>query len=1134
MSPALAHSTFIRPEIDLGYTQHKNGVKTLPELIEYDALHNPDHTFGVQNCSGEDVSPHIITFSQLQSAVEFASWWLIASGCTTGRTRRDERVAPVGILLGSDIGIFIYMAALLRIGTPVLLLSSRLTPVAIAHLLKETSPSVVLISSHVARSSKEALGILRSEAGTILPTLLDALGYEQLLKPKHKWQDIQVPPVYTQHRREDLDAIIMHSSGTTGLPKPIFHGQAYPLIYAACHRLPEQQEPFRFNVSTLPLYHGFGLLAPALSLSVGMPFILPPASTIPTAKYTLMALQSNGARYLFSVPSILEELLRLPNDEGLEALASLEIVASGGAPMKECVGNELSAAGVNLLNHWGCTELGAIAPIEKVPPGYDWHYLMPRSDIDLQIIPLDNGSKSYRLVGCPPGWRACFEVQDLLMRNPKDHNQYRIMGRTDDLLVLSTGEKVRPTSLELAVAEHPDVKDVLAFGAGQFCLGLLVELGHGFKGDLNVPETLETLLASINPYLEHGNSFTDQHGKVSSEMIIFTREDTKPFARTDKGSLARKTILTAFDPEIKACYERVDLRKASPLPSAYDDDGYALLNCIRSLVQAITHTNDIPDTLDFFESGMDSLQASRLRRSIQNSLRVTPNLPNPIPELEPNFCFEHSSVEKLHRAVAHIISGSQIDSTPRESRRERRIQAMEDMVEKYRDALSSFSSIAAHSRISRKRRGYSGQSGQKNVVLLTGSTGSLGCFLLSKLANDPKVSKVICLNRRHIGIATHQQRQAKLMEKRGALMSTHAWDKVVLHGGDLSRADFGLCQEQFAEVRRHSDRLVVHLTDRSVQLLEVTHIVHNAWPINFNRSLSSFEPHVRGLCNLIGLALLSAGNRSAGSAPTRLLFASSIAVVGLFPRLHSHGPFEVPETPLGAENVAEFGYPEAKWVCEQLLLAADELFGGACSLDEPLLQGSNVRIGQMTGAEGSGAWNESEHFPIMVRTSQQLGALPALEGVSQILLSGSLIQRLVCAFQSLSWLPVNRAGDVLTELLFSKAFRPFYHVENPSRQSWSGIISNLASILGGAHGPMISIPLQKWLARVRGLGEDPVRNPAYKIIAFLERDFVPMSNGTVILRTSRTRLDSPTMIKSTAVDKKHLEEYVSYWRSVET
>ncbi|KAG6856431.1 putative NRPS-like protein biosynthetic cluster [Tephrocybe sp. NHM501043] len=1125
MSPALAGSTFIRPHINLGYRQdHPEGVASVPELVEFAASYNPDHIFGVQNRTGEN-SPCDISFSQLRGAVEYASWWLISSGCTTGRTRRDQEIPPVGILLGSDIGIFIYMTALLRIGTPVrsrwrllhklfsvLLLSARLTPIAIAHLLKETSPSCVLIGSHVARSSKEALSILHSQGSSSVPAFVHALGYEDLLTPDHERQNIIIPPTYTDWRRDDLDALVMHSSGTTGLPKPIYHSQTYPLLFAACHRLPEQQNPFGYVVSTLPLYHvsaqfvvnasysspwqGFGLLAPSLSLSIGMPFILPPASAIPTGKTTLQLLESTGARYMFTVPSILEEMSRISGGLGLEALKDLEIVATGGAPMKESVGAELAAAGVKLLNHWGCTELGAIAPIERVVRGYDWHYVKPRTDTGITMIPLNDGTKSFRLVGYPPGWPHPFEVQDLLVTNPNDSEQYKIMGRADDLLVLSTGEKVRPTNLEHAVAEHPAVKDVLAFGAGQVCLGLLIELSaDSFDcADVHESEIRTAILASLHPYLERGNSFTDKHGKISTEMVILTRENTKPFTRTDKGSLARKSILTAFDQEIRGCYESADVQDVTPFPSLYPSDSPALLDSIRTLVHSIAGNSDIPDSVDFFEAGMDSLHASRLRRAIMNALHVTPDLPGTIQDLDPDFCFENSSIEKLLAAITHLMTGTQVaPSMPGDVKEARRIRAMEDMYDKYREELHNFQSLAAHVRISRLKR--RAAAGYKKVVVLTGSTGSLGCFLLARLANDPEVSKVICLNRRHSGATTPRQRQMDLMAKRGAYMSSYAWDKVVLHGAELSRSDFGLGENEFSE------------------LLGTTHIIHNAWPVNFNRSLSSFEPHVRGLSNLVRLAVLSAGRRNTGSAPTRILFASSIAVAGRFPSLHPHGPFEVPETVLEAVNSAGFGYPDAKWVCERLLLCASELFGDASSIEEPLIQGSSVRIGQMTGPEGSGAWNESEHFPIIVRTSQQLGALPALEG-------------------SLSWIPVNRAGSILTELLFSRGFKPFYHMENPSRQSWNGIISNLSIILGGPHGPLPLIPLSEWLGCVRDLGDDPARNAAYKILPFLERDFQTMSNGTVILRTATARLDSLTMVKSTALDRQHLDEYVSYWRSI--
>jgi acyl-coenzyme A synthetase/AMP-(fatty) acid ligase len=132
-------------------------------------------------------------------------------------------------------------------------MSARLTPVAIAQLLKQTATTCVLINSQVSRGSQEALEILQADGDRhAIPSFVTALNCEDLLSPLPQ---PNVPPRFTAWIREDLDAVIMHSSGTTGLPKPVYHSQTYPLIYAAAHRLPEQREPFGFNVSTLPLYH---------------------------------------------------------------------------------------------------------------------------------------------------------------------------------------------------------------------------------------------------------------------------------------------------------------------------------------------------------------------------------------------------------------------------------------------------------------------------------------------------------------------------------------------------------------------------------------------------------------------------------------------------------------------------------------------------------------------------------------------------------------------------------------------------------------------------------------------------------------------------------------------------------------
>lgn len=138
----------------------------------------------------------------------------------------------------------------------VLCLSARLTPVAIAHLLKATSASTVLVNTQVARLSKETSELIAESAADQKPSFIEALGYEDFLNIEHPAHvGLQVPPAYVHKERHECGAIIMHSSGTTGLPKPIYHAPSYLIVYASGHRMPEQNEQFAYNVSTLPLYH---------------------------------------------------------------------------------------------------------------------------------------------------------------------------------------------------------------------------------------------------------------------------------------------------------------------------------------------------------------------------------------------------------------------------------------------------------------------------------------------------------------------------------------------------------------------------------------------------------------------------------------------------------------------------------------------------------------------------------------------------------------------------------------------------------------------------------------------------------------------------------------------------------------
>ena len=95
--------------------------------------------------------------------------------------------------------------------------------------------------------------LLLVEDGRAIETV-QAQDVEDLLRihsPSKEVADKGSPLIEDNDRR----AIVLHSSGTTGLPKPIFHTHKYLLGYAACHRFPPDSEVGKVCVSTLPLFH---------------------------------------------------------------------------------------------------------------------------------------------------------------------------------------------------------------------------------------------------------------------------------------------------------------------------------------------------------------------------------------------------------------------------------------------------------------------------------------------------------------------------------------------------------------------------------------------------------------------------------------------------------------------------------------------------------------------------------------------------------------------------------------------------------------------------------------------------------------------------------------------------------------
>ncbi|KAI0469720.1 hypothetical protein GGR56DRAFT_686841 [Xylariaceae sp. FL0804] len=357
-------------------------------------------------------------------------------------------------------------------------------------------------------------------------------------------------------------------------------------------------------------------------------------------------------------------------------------------------------------------------------------------------------------------------------------------------------------------------------------------------------------------------------------------------------------------------------------------------------------------------------------------------------------------------------------------------------------------------------------------VTVTGATGSLGAHLVAHLASLPHVKTVFCLNKRST-IGMPEERQQAAFSSRGIPMAPAAMLKLEVLVINALKPHLGLDAELYQALAR-----------------EVTHIVHNAWPITGKRPVEGLKPQFAAMRNLIDLArdaAVAADPRPRRRGPVAFQFVLSIAVVGRYPLLPGGGRVAPERRALGAQLLPN-GYAQAKWVCERMLDAT-------LYRRRNLFRACAVRPGQIAGSAASGYWNADEHLAFLVKSSQTLRALPRLRGD-------------VC------WTPVDRVAGALADLLLEPEPGPVYYVDNP---------------LGLAHENIISF--EEWVRRVKMFPGSAEDNPAARLIDFLDDNFLRMSCGGLLLDTAEACKHSPTLRSTGPVSDDIIRAYIRSWRA---
>lgn len=275
----------------------------------------------------------------------------------------------------------------------------------------------------------------------------------------------------------------------------------------------------------------------------------------------------------------------------------------------------------------------------------------------------------------------------------------------------------------------------------------------------------------------------------------------------------------------------------------------------------------------------------------------------------------------------------------------------------------------------------------------------------------------------------------------------------------------------------------------------MTHILHNAWPVNFNLSLDSFaDTHIHGVRQLVDFSARS----THGAA---IYFLSTVGTVQDYsPENDEHNPAtsqNAPERIFPSWSTSRpMGYASSKHISERLLDAASQ----TCHQSNTI-----CRLGQIAGPVlrgEKGKWALQECFPSLIVSSAYLGVIPESLG----------------RMEMIDWVPVDLCAEIVVELCLEGGTGDgaagkgamVQHVVNPKTTSWRSLLPTVLEAFQEKKRPT-PISLDRWVDALKDSAGDESdaassSNPAIKLLPFIEWMAEGYEDGVGAATTLDTRI----------------------------
>ncbi|KAK1656837.1 male sterility protein [Colletotrichum godetiae] len=1033
---------------------------SIAALVKHNSTTQPSKPAFIYPVGG---SFEVLNWAQLNelcdAASKFYSKRFQEAIATANETGQQPTVALLGV--GNSISYLITQFALNRVHLRVLLLSNRNSPATRDHLLR-----VCNVVAIVTDEANEAL--LHGVSPCQLPVTKLISLHELRGNSLEAFEELNVG--FETDDEWNLQSMIIHSSGSTGVPKPIIHTNRSLCQIARMYRL--LPEFFVENwYLCFPLFHVAGLSIALSGLPTGLPTSLPPTQWPPAPSSILSAWKSlTSLGYppdcLHCAPSVIEDLYEYITltTKDYSPLTDLKVLQPGGAPLSPSMLSKLQSIGVNVKTTYGTTETGpplrTIPHTRDNPDVYRFRNLYPESEYVRMETVAEGLFECVVYRGFPLAAELWldetapdpYRTGDLFIEDPPGSRYFVLQGRRDDILVHSNGEKTHAAALAMTLEE--DKSSVIAktavFGTGKPCPAVVVEISWSEVEKIPISEA--DLIDEVWKVIRSCNENSPTYSRIPRQaVLILDQGETLPV--TPKGNVRRALAWELYGDKVEGLYNsflgnELDTNADSKSDPSRDPGTLDIETIQRIVADTLgIPMQDLAEDCNWYELGLDSMHAVEIRSRLVKMLGAFPLM----------FIFEYPTARKLFTFLQ--LSRSGLDSkAPTASKKYEWIGS----------TIHRMNSEVANWNTPHDQREYARKDGE--VIYLTGASGALGNALLEVLVQMPTVRKVYCAVR---GVDP-QYRVLNSMKERGYSASIYQSHKIVPVSYDMKDNKLGLDEKMYQRLAN-----------------EVTTVMHNAWKLDFNQPIQQFEDDcLRGTMHLMSFCLK-------GPEKTFTFMSSVAAAMG------SPAGTKVPELPLSANpaNSLPTGYAQSKFIIEQVTQHY------ASTHNTPV---RILRVGQLCGHSRLGAWNHTEMWPTMMMAGlDHLDAMPTLQ-------------------TRVDWLPVDFCAEAIAGAIIPNAAETSYAVVNlvnPSAISWNELITKLE----GACGREVQhIGMSEWVSRLeataesQGLGVQEL--PALKLLGFFQSMTEGSGNGEGIV------FDAGTVEKGRQIGVDMVKRWLEVWR----